>query len=739
MITPQTAQVPDKPQPNRQALDSLGAKLMNRFVQYETERRLAELKWMRNLRQFLGEYDPDIKIKLDPNRSQAYPRLTRVKCVSTVSRLMNLMFPSSEKNWQLEPSPVPNLPIEVMQGLLGQVQQQIQQAQQQGQPVDVNDIVEQAINVEAKTRAVALETEMDDQLAELGGSKNYDYVSLCRKVIASGVLYGAGILTGPFVREQQQRAWQMNPMTGQLEPTVSSVLRPQYEFVPIWDYYPDMSAKTWDQMDGQFQRYVMSRHQVRKLADREDFFGSVIKDYLQNHTQGNYKRRNYESELKSMGVHTAVGDNQGRKYELVKWEGFMYGTELSQIGVDVPEEMKSEDVPAVVWVMDGTVIKADLSPWYRLSEGGMVNTYHQFVFEEDDTALIGNGLPNIMRDSQMGVAATTRMAMDNGSVVCGPQLELNTDLLRLDQDLKSIGPYKIWYREGTGTDAQLPAIREIKIDSHLNELVALMNVFKEFADMETFVTPATGGDMSKGPSEPFRTATGASILKGDAALPFKDVVRNFDTFTQSVMGSLVAFNQHLNPKSNIQGDYQVIARGAMSLVAKEVRGMQLDQYVQSLQPEERAFVNWYELALERGAVRDMPLKKVFVSKSEADQITQSQTEQSQKQSQDQDELMKASIRKILAEAMKNTAQADKNQASASTNIFATLLKSLESGVTPQEVASTGQGVMNGQGAAVGSSQDYAPVSPGTGVASDSGMAQAPNGQNPAGADLGQYL
>jgi hypothetical protein len=715
------------PPPNRQALDALGGRLMSRFTQYETERRLAELKWMRNLRQFLGEYDPDIKVKLDPNRSQAYPRLTRVKCVSTVSRLMNLMFPSSEKNWSIEPSPVPNLPIEIMQSLLAQVQQQIMQAQQQGQPVDVAQMVELAVQAEAKVRAEAMSQEIDDQLDELGGTKNQDYVTLCRKVVASGVLYGAGVLTGPFVREQQQRSWQMNPMTGQLEPSVASVMRPQFEFVPIWDYYPDMSAKTWDQMDGQFQRYVMSRHQVRKLADREDFFGSVIKEYLAQHQQGNYKRRTYETELKSLGVHTAVGDNQGRKYELIKWEGFVYAPELSNIGIEVPPEMMAEDVPAVVWVLDGTVIKGDLNPWFRLSEGGFVNTYHQFVFEEDDTALIGNGLPNVMRDSQMGVAATARMAMDNASVVCGPQLELNTDLMRLDQDLKSIGPYKIWYREGTGADASLPAIREIKIDSHLQELISMMNVFKEFADTETFVNPANSGDMSRGPSEPYRTATGASMLKGDAALPFKDVVRNFDAFTQSVMTSLLAFNQYLSTKDSIKGDYQAVARGAMSLVAKEIRGSQLDQYVMSLQPEERAFVNWYEMALERGAARDMPLSKVFVAQIEADQIKAGQAAQQQKESQDQEELMKASVRKILAESLKNLSQAGKNDAAAATTVFSTLLKGLEAGVTPNEVA------------AAGGAKNYVPVSPGTGVDSSQAVAAAPDGQNPGGADLGQFL
>ena len=77
--------------------------------------------------------------------------------------------------------------------------------------------------------------------------------------------------------------------------------------------------------------------------------------------------------------------------------------------------------------------------FYILLEGGeKVHMYHQFIFEEDETALMGNGLPNIMRDSQMSVCATTRMSLDNAGVTCGPMLGINTDLLRPDQDLSSI-------------------------------------------------------------------------------------------------------------------------------------------------------------------------------------------------------------------------------------------------------------------------------------------------------------
>ena len=68
-------------------LRALGQKLGQDLLQYEKDRRIAELQWMKNLRQFKGIYDPEIESQLDVNRSRAYPKMTRVKCVSMLARL----------------------------------------------------------------------------------------------------------------------------------------------------------------------------------------------------------------------------------------------------------------------------------------------------------------------------------------------------------------------------------------------------------------------------------------------------------------------------------------------------------------------------------------------------------------------------------------------------------------------------------------------------------------------------
>lgn len=696
--------------PDFDKLKAIGQRLMNQFTGYERDRRLAEMRWAKNARQYLGIYDPEVESQIEKGRSKAYPKLTRVKCVSMLSRMMNLLFPSNEKNWSVTNSPVPNLGEEDLQLILATLQMNTDP----NVPLE-DKMIELAICEFAKERSRNLEREIEDQLAEIGGSRMVDYVSLCRKVLMSGIIYGMGVLKGPFVRMQTQRTWTRD-VNGQLVPQVVEAFRPQFEFVPLWDYYPDMSAKYLHQMDGQFQRIVMARHQLRELADRGDFFGEVITKYIAEHPKGNYKRRSYESEIKAMGVQNNVNDQDGRKYEVLVWDGYIQARDLAAAGEDIPDDKMADQIEAVVWILDGEIIKADMNPWVRLDVDQKVNTYHHFIFEEDESTLTGNGLPNIMRDSAMAVAASSRMMLDNAGVVCGPNLEVNLDLVRMDQDLTSVHAYKTWYREGTGPEANVPAVRNVQIDSHLDELMKVVDLFRNFADTETFINPATGGDMSKGPSEPFRTATGASIMKGDAALPFKDVVRNFDLFTQSVISSLVAFNMQFNTKPTIRGDHQVIPLGSTSLIAKEVRGMVLDNLAATLTPEDARYINRYELLRERLASRDVDLLSGIVcDKDEAKRRDQSASEEATAQKEQTQELLRAEVRKILAEATKNITQADKNAAAADQTQNKTMIEALNTSLGALE------GAVN-----VGNPEGGAGKSAGGTGAVQSGAAQQPS-------------
>lgn len=653
------------------ALKALGVRLVTRFNDYKRERREVEVQWLRNLRQYLGQYDPEILEKIEPDRSRAYPKLTRIKVVSMVSRLMALLFPTSEKNWGLQASKSPTFAASTVQQVLDVWAQSNPNAQITKKELD--RILKKAASIMAEK----MEEEIDDQLMDIGGSAAMDYVALVRKVIFSAVLYGPGILKGPMTVSRRQGVYQIT--TSGVMVDEQDVLRPYYEHVPCWDYYPDMAAKTFAQMDGQFQRHVFSRHQLRKLADRNDFLGDRVKRYLETHQDGNYRRETYESELKVLGGANNVKDN-GRKFEVIEYWGYVFGHELRAAGVQVADNKLSDETRATIWMVDGEVIKAAADPF---PDG--VQMYHEFVFEEDEVNLMGSGLPPICRDSQLGVCASTRMLIDNASVTCGPQLEVNVDLLRLDQDTKGVKPFKVWYREGDGQAAATPAVRNITIDSHIPELMQMVDLFMGFADKETFVSPATNGDMENSPSEPMRTSSGASMILGNAALPFRDIVRNFDQFTMSVIHSLTEWNRLFNPNEDIKGDLQPVARGATSLIAKEVRAMALDNLATTLREDEAVYIDMRELARSRISVRDLPTERLMLSDDDVQKKQDAAAQKQQQQEALQEEALRATIRKELADAFKATSQAKKNLDGADAAIFNAVMAAIEKGLDPDVI------------------------------------------------------
>lgn len=669
---------------NGSVLRQLGHDLKKLFDQYAADRLLQEQKYLRNLRQFLGIYDPEVERQLPVNGSRAYPRLTRWKCISMLSRVMNLMFPGNEKNWELNASPSAEMdPADVKQA----VQALMTELSQGGQPAQLTQaLVQEAVQRLARTRARDLEKLIEDQMMEIGGDQTLDYISLVRKVVFSGIRYGLGVLEGPYVREEKRTMW--SATDGGYKPIERTIRKPQYEFLAVWDYYPDFSAKTLGTGEGYFIRKVMGRSDVRKLANRSDFFADQIKAYLQRDTQGNWRPKAFETELRTLGTKAQINELKQEphgKYEIIIWKGPVSASKLVQLGAQVPQEAMADDIDAEVWMIDGFVIKADINAWRKL--GCDVKTVHTFIFDEDDTSPIGNGLPNVCRDSQMSLCAAVRMALDNASVVCGPNVEVNVALLRPGQDTSSVEAYKIWERDDDGLTAQFPAVREVEFESHLGDLSKLVEMFMAFADAETFIGPATGGDMDKMPSEPMRTAAGASMMKGDAALPFKDIIRNFDFFTQSVIMSLVYFNRKFNPQIVKEGDYDVIARGATSLIAKEVRGMQTDILAQTLTPEDRDWIDEESFITQRMATRDMT--GLMLPKEEAMRNRANRLSAQAEMSDLNKELLKAEIRKTLSDAFKAITQGQKNAAAADAATTNTALDILEVGMNDGTEGTTG--------------------------------------------------
>lgn len=665
------------PEPS-EGLGKLGTILTNRFAIYKKDRAVAEEQWLKNLRQYLGKYDPDYEQNMAAGKSRAYPKRTRVKCVSMVSRLMSLLFPSGERNWSLSASAVPSMPAEVLINALNEWRA----ANPDQQPTQA--VLDQLVHDTAKKSAEAQEKAIIDQLQDVNPYDSCDYETLVRRVVHSAVLYGPGVVKGPMIVTDRMSRYQIDD-AGVVQVVDVDSFRPYFEFVPCWDYYPDMSASSFEQMEGEFQRHVYSRAQLMQLAKRPEFDGSLIQYLVDAHPEGNYQRYSHEDLLQTLGGQAKDAVRDSRKYELLEYWGSAPAKLLRAAGMELPEDVTDrDDVRYTAWLLCGRVVKLARNPF----DFG-TKVYHQFVFEEDEVNLMGSGLPPIMRDSQLAVSSFSRMLVDNAATVCGPNVEVDLDLISSSQTNHEIQPFKVWLREGG--NGQQQAVRSISFNSHIPELLQAIARFDQFADSETFVSPVTGGDVEGVSGEALRTTGGASMIYGNAALPFKDIVRNFDRFTVSVIHALVQWNRQFHVDSDkMQGDVRPIARGATSLMAKEVRAFALDNLANTLRPEERIYLRPQRLLQERLKVRDLPIEDLMASEEEVRQAQEAEQQAQQQAQQQQAEMLAAQLKSMNADTMKALTQAQKNLDAADTAVLKALLEALKNGTSPEQLVALAQ-------------------------------------------------
>jgi hypothetical protein len=585
---------------------AFGWRLNGLFQTCEIYRRPKELEWLESLRQYKGLYDPGVVI--DANASKVYPKITRSKVNIVLSRLHQMLFPETERNWEYSPTKEPRMDKAIVKNIAMSL---VQQGKDGSITLPTADVLADAIRGYAKMTCDKMMSVADDQLTEM------DYPELTKKVLRSGLMYGTGVMKGPMISKRQKRRWYPDG-EGEYVEKVDEEDVPFLEFVPIWDWYPDMSVVDVDKMVGSFQRHIMTKHDLRVLSKRDDFYNDVIFKYLTDHPHGDYTPKNWEVDLQIIETEAGSGtpapsrststqssafnDSEssstnrpgGTKYQVLEFWGYVDGSDLEKVGIET--EDPELEYGANIWLIGSQVIKAVLFD-------SAIDQFKVFYYEKDETSIFGEGLARVMRHSQIAIAGAARMVLDNGACVSGPNVEVNYSLMVEGTDFTSFYPRKIWFREGRGVEAQYPAIRDIQFDSHIPDLLSIIETFKSFGDEETCLPTWMIGQMVNN-----ETAQASSGRQAMITVSIKDIVKNFDTFTERVLRAVYAWNMEFNPRPDIKGDYNVKARGVESLVMKEIRMQALTQMKNTLTPEDWVYIPRREFLQEFFKSHDINLK-----------------------------------------------------------------------------------------------------------------------------------
>ena len=138
------------------------------------KQQTSEIKMLKSVRARRGEYDPDKLAQLrEQGSATIYMMLTSNKCRAASSWLKDTLVTAAEdKPWTIQPSPVPDLPPNQVEGIMAQAEQEVQQLYMTGQPptdqqvrerlLEMKDMAMSQIKDMAKRTAERMELKMSD-------------------------------------------------------------------------------------------------------------------------------------------------------------------------------------------------------------------------------------------------------------------------------------------------------------------------------------------------------------------------------------------------------------------------------------------------------------------------------------------------------------------------------------------------------------------------------------------------
>lgn len=595
---PATPSEDDESQPV--PLANLGARLQTTYREFHDARRNIETEWLKDLRQFNGEYEPEVLQKIGTKRSRVFVGLTRTKVTSAFSRMSDLLFQRGERFFSTGPTPVPEIDPARELVIKKQAMAEVAAAGGMAYPDliaerrnELRKAVQEEIDEDAALAAAEMEREIDDQLTEANAERHI------KETILELCIFGAGAMKCGGTQVDRRKRYTKDPVTEEWSVLYEEVPKPDIQSATIFDCFPDPFCTNMEECERFFYRHRLGRAHFRDLGALEGFDQARINRIIEQNPTGTYVDTDLERERRKVAGFTSDHGSDTR-YEVLEFWGSLSGSELIEVGIGQSEpefeDMKEEDRAEVereakesgekillldpdaeyaanVWIAAGEVLMARLSP---IPDGRI--PYYVPPYEKVPHQFWGVGIPRMMRDSQTTMNAAIRIFLDNLAISSGPMLEVNQDLLAAGEDPQDIYPWRVFLRQGGDPSAR--AVQFYQAQTNNSGLAGIIEMFRRFADETTSLPSYTHGQQTDSLNE---TATGASMLMTAANIALKSTLKNLDDYLlEPMIEALYAWNMEWNPKPWIKGDFRVVARGSTALVQKELQSQRLMTFLQTI-------------------------------------------------------------------------------------------------------------------------------------------------------------
>lgn len=512
------------------------------------------------------------------SRSTVYIGLTRQKSNAAEARLSDILLPTDENNWGIQPTPKPEL-AKMMSDHTDAVDPET------GGPLQLQAINPETGNLEptqvkksdialaaekvAREAAKAMSEVIEDQLTEC------DYNAEVRKQLHDAAVMGTGVLKGPVIMNRTRRSWQaVTGPDGQpaRDPTTGAAV---YELVIVEEKKPASFRVdprfVWEDPDcgddvqngkGIYELERMTAKRVRELVKQPGY----LKDQLAQVLEEGPQRSPALSEV--VQVDGPQQNNfEKNTYDVWHYTGDLDPEDLKAAGLNVEGEGEEPDplasVSGCVVMINNTVVKVYLNP----IESGEL-PYDFYAWEKITDSPRGYGVPYLMRSPQRVVNAAWRMMMDNAAICAGPQIIVKKGKLEPEDKNWTLYARKVWLFNGGPDESVSDAFTQVEFEMHQSELQNIINLGAQLADAETATPMITQGEQGSAPE----TVGGMQMLLNSANVVLRRLVKQFDDYvTKRHIRRYYDYNMAYNPDDKIKGDMEVDARGSSALLVRDIQ------------------------------------------------------------------------------------------------------------------------------------------------------------------------
>lgn len=542
--------------------------VMRDHKRQNVEERLSVCVRARNM-----EYEPSKLAEIrEQGGSEIFMGIVSTKCRTATAWLRDtLLGTGADKPWSISPTPVPEVPPQVVANLQRIMQMNLQQYYAAGnEPIDpmqmkelaagMKDTAMRAMSHEATKRVDRMEKKMEDQLTEGGWVKAmYEFTN-------DLATFPYAVLKGPIPRKRKA----MKYVEGGL--AAVDVLRDEWERVDPYKFY---WAPWGDDIQNMpiMELHHLTREDLEAMLGVEGYDEDAVRSLLADFGAGGMEwLEHYDSEMESVTDKDFDHASTDVIAALQLWDSIP-GSLLIEWGMDEADiEDAAKSYPCEVWMVDNVVIKAVLNydPLGR-------KPYYMTSFEKVPGRVDGNGVADLCIDAQNMCNAAARALANNMGISSGPQVGVNVSRLPAGEDITQMYPWKIWqFKQSEYGDASAP-MQFFQPNSNAGELMAVFSKFMELADEVSGIPRYMTGQHVPGAG---RTSSGLSMLISNAGKSIKQVIGNvdYDVITP-MLERQYQRNLRYSEDPDLIGDVQIVARGAMSLVVKEAEAVRKNEFL----------------------------------------------------------------------------------------------------------------------------------------------------------------